>query len=300
MNYDPSGQVVCVGLLTLDIVQTVDAVPEANQKTHAKSLQIDFGGPAANSAATAHALGSHAHLVSYLGNGLLAKETLTAVKQNGMTFQALSVSAGTNGGIDVPISTVLVTEATGDRAIVSSHNLVGCDVALTESVIQDNTRVLLVDGHYLEAAIQASRQAQERAVPVVLDGGSWKPGMERLLPYVDVAILSNDFELPAGADDQEFLQMGCAVVARSNGPKPLVATNGEESLHVPVPSVEVLDTLGAGDVLHGAFAHYLASVVPRSEKELTWETTCAALKYAVRWASISCRYPGARGWIDVA
>lgn len=300
MNYDPTGQVVCVGLLTLDIVQTVSAVPGANQKTHAESLQIDFGGPAANSAATAHALGSHAHLVSYLGEGCLADETARAVRQSGMTFTRLSAPPGRTNGIQVPVSTVLVTQSTGERSIVSSHNLIGHEVALTESVVQSNTRVLLVDGHYLEAAIQASRQAQSAGIPVVLDGGSWKNGIERLLPYVDIAILSHDFEIPNQGSDEELLQAGCQVVARSNGNARLRATNGTDHLTVPIPSVDVVDTLGAGDVLHGAFAHYLASVAPGDQNCLKWDNVCAGLKYAVRWASISCRYPGARGWIDVA
>ena len=48
---------VCCGLATLDVVQVVDALPGADEKVVARSLAVTFGGPAANAAATAVALG---------------------------------------------------------------------------------------------------------------------------------------------------------------------------------------------------------------------------------------------------
>jgi hypothetical protein len=44
-----------------------------------------------------------------------------------------------------------------------------------------------------------SAQARNNSIPVVLDGGSWRNGMESLLKFVDVAICSAVFR-PPGSD----------------------------------------------------------------------------------------------------
>jgi len=103
-----------------------------------------------------------------------------------------------------PVSTVLLTRATGERAVVSVNATatagvrVPADAALDD--LLDGAAVLLVDGHHLEVAVALAARARRRGVPVVLDGGSWKPGLERLLRHVDHAVLSADFRLDAAAD----------------------------------------------------------------------------------------------------
>ncbi len=69
-------------------------------------------------------------------------------------------------------------------------------------VVQDRAAVL-VDGHHLAAATVLARAARRRGVPVVLDGGSWKPGPGELLREVDDAVLSADFVLPGTGVGQD-------------------------------------------------------------------------------------------------
>lgn len=60
---------ICCGLTTLDITQVVDALPRPDQKVVATSQRATFGGPAANAAATAVALGVQTRLVTAVGAG---------------------------------------------------------------------------------------------------------------------------------------------------------------------------------------------------------------------------------------
>ena len=48
---------VCCGLTTLDMTQVVERLPAPDEKVTALSLDVDLGGPAANAATTAVALG---------------------------------------------------------------------------------------------------------------------------------------------------------------------------------------------------------------------------------------------------
>ena len=73
----------------------------------------------------------------------------------------------------------------------------------------------------------------------------------------------------------------------SAGAGPLrLRVDGSETVVVPPAVVDVVDTLGAGDVLHGATAASLAR----------GEAIADALAHGVRVATESVRHPGALGW----
>lgn len=293
-----AARLVCCGLTTLDVVQVVDAVPGPDEKVVARSLEVAFGGPAANAAATAVALGVRAVLVTALGEGRVGELVRAGLRDAGV--DVVDLLAGCPG--DPPVSTVLVTASTGQRAVVST-NATGRPDDLgpaAEGVLEvlDGATAVLVDGHHLAAAEVLAAQARSRDVPVLLDGGSWKRGLDRLLAHVDVAVLSGDFRLPdePALTPDELLDavagLGPTVVARSAGAAPVrvrLAAGHDEVLPPVLGPDELVDTLGAGDVLHGAVGAGLARGLD----------PVAALRAAVPVATESCRYGGALGWAAV-
>ena len=306
-----TGVVLCCGLTTLDVVQEVDAVPAPNEKTVARSLAVTFGGPAANAAATAVALGVTAHLLTAIGSGPVADLVLTELAGAGV--EVVDLARGTAA---VPaVSTILVTASTGERAVVSVNATRVGDLSAVPADALDGVDVVLVDGHLLESAIELATSARAAGVPVVLDGGSWKPGLERLLALVDHAIVSADFRVPPSVapdgpvaadggpwtDDRERLvrrvaSFGPSVVACTDGDGPilvLVPASSAEVRSVPVPSDpsrRVVDTVGAGDVLHGAYVAFLACRPSATDP-------VRVLARAAGVASESVHFRGARGWV---
>ncbi|WP_121257304.1 PfkB family carbohydrate kinase [Nocardioides ferulae] len=286
MDHDGRGTVLCFGLLTLDHLQVVTRWPGPNEKVVARSAELDFGGPAANAAATAAVLGSPARLVTAVGSGPLTELALGLVGAAGV--EAVDLLAGEPGA--PAVSSVIVTEPTGERAVIS-HNAAG--VARTppvDGVPLDGVGVLLLDGHHMAAATELARRARAAGVPVLLDGGSWKSGTEELLPLVDVALVSADFAHPDGGDVLHLLAAaGCPVAARSAGADPVELLVEGRRRQIAVPAVpDVVDTVGAGDVLHGALAHLVAGG--------GLSDPAAALARAAAVASESCRSAGAHGW----
>ena len=281
--------VVCLGLLTIDHVLTVDAVPGPDEKVVARSSTLDAGGPAANAAATASLLGSEVTLVTAVGTSALTDLAVSRLTGRGVTVVDLLADAP---GMPA-ISTVLVTADSGDRAVVSMNATAveaGTDVPPD---LLDTAAVLLVDGHHIETAIPAAVAARRRGIPVLFDGGSWKAGTDRLLEHVDVALVSSDFSPPDGSDPLAYLtRAGCPVAARSDGPRPIVGRIDDERFEVPVDQVDVVDTLGAGDVLHGALAHFMATSYERPS------SVPGLVRAAAVVAGASVRHAGARGWTD--
>lgn len=340
----PSPLLVCCGLTTLDVVQTVDRVPGPNDKVVADGLDVRFGGPAANAAATAVALGVPTRLVTALGSGPVADLVRAGLTAAGVQVLDLAGPDGTSARtsptatappatdpilptpasptpaspaptepVGLPVSTVLVTRSTGERAVVSVNATGAPDLtAAVHTVLDDalaGATAVLVDGHHLTAAVPLAAAARSRGVPVALDGGSWKPGLADLLDQVDHAVLSADFRLPAERTDDGHgpataasLPADCLLAglldrwplrtaARSDGPGPLRRRDRAGSTHLvdvqPVPPEDVVDTLGAGDVLHGALAADLAR----------GHGIDRALATGVRWATESVRHRGALGWV---
>jgi sugar/nucleoside kinase (ribokinase family) len=177
----------------------------------------------------------------------------------------------------------------GRRSVVSAVSA-GAPAVL-EAPPLSAARVVLLDGHHLDLALAVARAQRDRGAVLVLDGGSWKPGLERLLPLLDVAVVSADFSCPPEHQPQFDAIPHRAVTAGSWPIRVLSSATTAGELLVPVPTVEAVDTLGAGDVLHGALCHRLAS-----SAVLDRGTFVRALEQAAAVASRSCTARGVLGW----
>ncbi|MDO5495761.1 MAG: PfkB family carbohydrate kinase [bacterium] len=270
-------RVVCCGLTTLDLTYVVDEMPRADQKVTARSIRTEVGGPAANAARTALALGAEVRLVTALGSSPFAD--LARQGLEGIEVEDLAASE-----FEVPISSVVV-DSQGQRQVVS-RNAAG----LTRTTPPRSVRgadAVLVDGHLMEAQIRVAREAQRYGVTVLFDGGSYKPGTEDLASLVDIAAVSADFTFPRGGDTlRRLLDLGADLALQTRGARPIVVESVRGRKWVPVPQVEVVDTLGAGDVFHGA----LTVAFARGDRPLD------AVEFASGIAARSVQAPGALGW----
>jgi len=279
-----------VGLATVDISYAVEEIPGRNQKISVPAQAVSAGGPSANAAATFAFLGGRASLATALGKHPLASVIRADVERFSITLHDLA-----RGREEAPpVSSIMVLRRTGERTVVSANAAVFASISP-----EFNTRwlsgaaIVQVDGHYMGLCIAAARAARERGIPVVLDSGSWKQGMGELLRWVDIAICSDDY-LPPGCRDTsdvfEFLgARGIRRIAITGGGGAIRFVDREERGVIAVPKVRAVDTLGAGDIFHGAFCYYVA----RPGYEFR-----GALSAAARMASFSCRYPGTRSWME--
>lgn len=297
--------VLACGLATLDVTQVVDALPGPDEKIVARSLDVHAGGPALNAAITAARLGCTVRLVSRVGAGAPA-----AAVASELAAEHVELVDAAGEGWNLALSTVLVTASTGQRAVVSTNaTTLGAPARLPDGVL-DGVVAVLVDGHHLDLAVPLAAAARAAGIVVLLDGGSWKPGLDALLEHVDVAVLSADFRAPGATGSAATLdavhRYGPTVLAQSHGSGPVdVASwrpDDAPASAAPVRArldvtqldpADVVDTLGAGDVLHGAL---LAAVAHRGTQR--WEATLDALAAACEVATASVTFPGARGWTD--
>ncbi len=277
-----------VGLSTIDLVYQVDELPSPDSKVTASSQVTYAGGPATNAAITFRHLGGEAELITAVG-----RHPITALIRDELnTYGVKLLDLSPEWADAPPISAVAVNPA-GQRNVISANATRIHEYS--DQVVPEllhSASLLLVDGHLMKACIAWARAASEHRVPVVLDGGSWKPHMELLLPYVESAICSSNFQ-PPGCSSQEqvieFLQKrGVRQIAITAGAKPIRFAWDQGSGSIPIPEVPAVDTMGAGDILHGACCYFLASGLSFPD----------ALTRAASIASTSCQFHGTRAWMN--
>lgn len=295
-----AGRVVCVGLATIDVVQYAHRLPSPGAKGQSHASWCGAGGPPANAAATIGLLGGAVTLVAPLGTDRAGELVRAELQRAGVDL----VVPPSLADIATPVSSAWVTDD-GDRTVLSTN--AGADHERDAPVtLPDDTLAVLVDGSWPALALRAARGARERGLPVVLDGGSWKPVHAELLGLVDHAVCSARFALPTAPDapiaDRLAHLAGLVgeLAAVTDGPAPIAwrradrvggdagEPSGTGEVRPPSPA-RVVDTLAAGDVLHGAFVHHLAQ---RGCEPVE------ALRAAAAVAAASVAHRGPRAWAD--
>lgn len=286
-----------VGLCTLDVITRVDHVPAPNEKLTASAQLIAAGGPATNAAATFAHLGGEAVLLTAFGGHPLS----AAIDEDLAALGVAVLNLTADSPVPPAVSTILVTASTGDRAVASMNATAppGTSPPSPPGDLQAlvaSADLALVDAHHPALALPAVRYGRAEGIPTLLDAGSWRPGTASLLPYIDIAVCSADFRPPgtsSPADVLAFLRgAGVRWPIITRGPLPVLWQDGE----VPVPALTtVADTLGAGDIFHGALAHALLAHVPT---RLTPALLTTILRSAAETASRSCASFGTRAWMQ--
>jgi sugar/nucleoside kinase (ribokinase family) len=279
-----------VGLATVDISYTVDEIPRRNQKISVPAQLITAGGPATTAAASFAFLGGRTTLVTAVGSHALA-----AVIRDDLARLSIRLHDMARGRRESPpVSSVMVHRASGDRTVVSANAAVFAPVnAEFDPKWLRGVEIVEVDGQYMPLCLAAARAARERGIPVVLDSGSWKPGMAKLLAFLDTVICSGDFRPPGCRSEDEVFEFLIArrvrQIAITRGASSIRYFDGGKFGEIRVRKVPAVDTLGAGDIFHGAYCYYACQA---------GATFRDALAAASEVASFSARYAGTRTWMS--
>ncbi len=273
-----------IGLTTVDIQYFIEYYPEQNSKVKAKeSPLVVAGGPAANAAVAFGALSGHPDFYTCVGENAFRRVLLDDFNR-----MKVNIIDAMSGKVYTPIiASVLTNTSNSDRTIITHHpKEIQVDDILGKIDLDDYSFVF-TDGFYPELAVPVCKHAQEKGMPVIFDGGSWKPQMPDILPFVDVAICSANY-IPPGCTSMDDIikftkKMGVKHVAISRGGQPIYTDDGE----IGIQKVEAVDSLGAGDFLHGAFCWYF----------MQNKNFAASLQKASVLATFSTQFKGTRSWI---
>jgi sulfofructose kinase len=290
---DMTASVACVGIAVTDQIYRVGELPSKDTKIRASSLAESGGGMAAGAAVAAARLGGRATWFGRVGDDDQGSRLLGYLAREGVDTRHSRRIRGAR----TPHSVVLV-DPEGNRAIVAY----GADVLdpgsswLPLDAITAHDAVL-ADIRWLEGAVAALSAARARGRPAVLDADSSSdPAALDAVAAASHAVFSEQGldDLFGHRDLESALRCaaGHAVfVAVTLGARGVAWLDPTGSLRcMSAPAIEASETLGAGDVFHGAFALALAEGLD-DEPALAFATTAATLKCTRSggWASFPVR-----------
>jgi sulfofructose kinase len=273
--------VLCVGHAAYDLVFSVQHHPNADEKIFADELITCGGGPAANAAVQIAKLGITAAFAGYLGNDVYGDAHYQELRAH-----AINIDCLVRGDSLTPLSTVIV-KPDGKRALI---NYKGDTKALAAGTIDFSMltpKVILFDGHEPHISVPLAKQARAAGIPTVLDAGSVHDGTLALMGLVDYLVCSEKFALQLKGDEQTaltYLATLAPSVVITLGERGLIWQQGQQTGALPALAINAIDTTGAGDAFHGAFAAAVAA-------GLDW---LDVLRYASVAGSLCCMKMGAR------
>jgi len=280
-------RVVGLGLAVLDHLLRVDDFGLRGGRIRYRGSLLAAGGMVATALAQAAQLGCRAELLSMVGRDPEGRQVARELRGFGVSTRRLVHS----DRHPTTTTVVLVEHETGERRFIvpDRRALERSAPDFDLSGIAEGS-VLLVDGHFPAQARRAIERARACGAPIVADFSDARAAHLRLLRHVDYPVVSLEFVESWGQGGaRETLHAlrdysgGTPVVTL--GERGAIALVRGRVLQVPPRRVRALDTTGAGDVFHGAFA---AGLCQGAEVE-------AALELATRAASRCCTALGGTG-----
>jgi sulfofructose kinase len=280
-------RVACVGVAVLDTIYRVERLPTTDSKIIAHSLIESGGGMAANAAATIVRLGGRAAWFGRVGD-----DDMGSLVLSGLAAEGVDVRHGRRvAGARTSHSIVLIDE-NGDRAIlIYGSEALADDAAWLPIGEIAACDIVLADNRWTDGAIRALNVAREAGVPTVLDAeNSTSPDAMRVVGAASHVIFSESglaglFDTDDPEDGLHRAARHAPFVAVTRGAKGVLWLSESGKLEsLDALPIVARETLGAGDVFHGAFA--LALAERRSATD--------ALRFASAAAAVKCERTGGR------
>lgn len=251
-------KIVGIGANVYDTLITVPYYPTEDTKLKATGIKECGGGPCATGLVAAAKLGADAAYIGALAKDGGGDFLLSDMKRFGMSTEYTDIADGCTSFS----SYVVLSENGATRTCVfNKENLPDFTLDETKQNAIKNAQILMVDGNELDNAVEGAKLARKSGTKVLYDAGGLYDGIERLLPYADILIPSEEFSLAhTGKDNAEdaakalYELYSPEVVVVTQGVKGGIIYDGNEIKSYPSFKVEAIDSNGAGDVFHGAFA----------------------------------------------
>ncbi len=286
----PLVDIAGVGLNATDTVIRVPHFPAFNSKVEFRVSEVLPGGQVASAVVACAKWGLQARYVGKIGDDSAGRLQRDAMQQAGI--EAHWVVAP---NCQSQSSFILVDESTGERTVLWKRDP---RLELLPQEIQKEwvvrSRLLHVDGHDCAAAATAARWARQAHIPVTADLDNLYPGVEVLLENVDYMISSREFPARLLGEHNLFASLpriasrfGCKLAAATLGENGVLAWDGKNFHYSPAFDLRPVDTTGAGDIFHAAFACAL----------LRGDDLSGLLTFSCAAAGLACMGLGARGGI---
>jgi sulfofructose kinase len=282
-------RILCIGMPVRDLTFRIEELPERGFKVNATHFDEICGGNALNAAIGIARLGGRASICGPMGD---ARETSSRYIFDKLADEGIDTKHIVHmPGLVTPISNIMI-DPSGERTIVTFRDPELWKVHLpdTDELLKD-CDAILTENRCAEFCTDLCAEARKRGIPVIVDVDRTMSMREGLLTASSHLVFSSEaLQATAGvADDGQALKkiakLTPSFLAGTRGALGTLWLDDQQNLRqTPAFPVHTVDTLGAGDVFHGAFALAI------TEKQ----DIPSALRFASAAAALKCtRFGGA-------
>jgi sulfofructose kinase len=282
-------RILCIGMPVRDLTFRVQGLPARGSKEHASHFDEICGGNALNGAIGIVRLGGRASICGPMGD---ARETTSRYIFEKLAHEGIDTKHIVHmPGLVTPISNIMI-DPSGERTIVTFRDPELWKVHLPDAdELLEDCDAILTESRCAQFCTDLCVEARRRGIPVIVDVDRAMSLREGLLTASSHLVFSSEpLQETAGvANDGEALKkiakLTPSFLAGTRGAQGTIWLDEQQNLQqTPAFPVHTVDTLGAGDVFHGAFT--LAITEQQELRE--------ALRFASAAAALKCtRFGGA-------
>jgi len=272
--------ITCVGPIFLDRVVKIDSFPKKPIKLVAKGLEKRLGGPAAVASFAVNILGESSELVSRFGDDDAADFLQSELNQYNINFKkSITVKDALSS------QSHIFEDKHGERMLAVFNEKKLLDEKILPNFNFTNKQTYLIDTHWIEAAHYVAKNTYNHGIKCVadLDNFTKSKAVDETINYSSHPIFS-EIGLLQFTNDKSVIDSLKSLYKSNNkfyavtlGSKGVYWIDNGRVFHCSAPKIKVVETNGAGDVFHGAFARFIhANKTIQESIELA--TAAASLK----------------------
>ena len=257
-----SSKICVIGSSNIDQIAYTKNIPADGETLFGDSFQMGFGGKGANPAVMAGLLGADGYMITCLGDDVYKEMTINNYEANNVNTDHIQLVKGASGVAPIWV------DATGQNRIIvipGANNEIDAQTAI--SSIEEIGDISVLVGQCeipMEVNHEVFQYAKSNSVTTIFNPAPAKKLEREFLEHISWLIPNeNEFELISGMEpnDDNFLkfneEMPCNLIV-TLGEKGAVLVDENKTHYFDAPSVNAIDTTGAGDSFIGTFAYELS------------------------------------------
>ena len=257
-----SSKICVIGSSNIDQIAYTQNIPADGETLFGDSFQMGFGGKGANQAVMAGLLGADVYMITCLGDDVYKEMTISNYEANNVNTDHIQLVKGASG-----VAPIWVDASGQNRIIVipGANNEINAQKAI--SSIEEIGDISVLVGQCeipMEVNHEVFQYAKSNSVTTIFNPAPAKKLEREFLQHISWLIPNeNEFELISGVEpnDDNFLKFNeeipCNLIV-TLGEKGAVLVDENKTHYFDAPSVNAIDTTGAGDSFIGTFAYELS------------------------------------------
>ncbi len=257
-----SSKICVIGSSNIDQIAYTKNIPADGETLFGDSFQMGFGGKGANQAVMAGLLGADVYMITCLGDDVYKEMTINNYEANNVNTDHIQLVKGASGVAPIWV------DATGQNRIIvipGANNEIDAQKAI--SSIEEIGDISVLVGQCeipMEVNHEVFQYAKSNSITTIFNPAPAKKLEREFLEHISWLIPNeNEFELISGMEpnDENFLKFNeeipCNLIV-TLGEKGAVLVDENKTHYFDAPSVNAIDTTGAGDSFIGTFAYELS------------------------------------------